>query len=169
MYLFCILPDNLLGRVSQVVVCFFVFCFPLFRILNVSCHSLLPCHKIYVLLSLCSLCEYNIFGVKIDFCMDTCIVFPQSTIVIVLLTGGVFGIVVTRAYTDYQVGLLFVLWLEQPYGSSECAPVVGAKVYRSGSELQYEVSGIKTLPLVKSGFIFSLNSYQQGLVTLDFS
>ena len=57
-----------------------------------------------MLLSLCSPCEYNIFGVKINFCMNTCIVFPQSTMVIVLLIGRVFGIVITRAYTDYQVG-----------------------------------------------------------------
>ena len=55
--------------------------------------------------SLRSLCESNIFGVKIGFGMDTCIVFPQSTIVIVLLIGGMFGILVTRACTDYQVGL----------------------------------------------------------------
>ena len=44
-----------------------------------------------MLLSLFSLCESNIFGVKIDFGVDTGIVFPQSTTVIVLLIGGVFG------------------------------------------------------------------------------
>lgn len=54
-----------------------------------------------MLLSLFNLCESNIFGVKIDFGMDTGIVFPQSMIVIVLLIGGVFGIVATRACTDY--------------------------------------------------------------------
>ena len=39
------------------------------------------------------------FGVRAVLGMDACHVFPQNVLAVVLLIGGVFGVVVTRACT----------------------------------------------------------------------
>ena len=44
---------------------------------------------LYVGLSLCSLCGFNIFGVRAVFSMDACRLFPQHMLVVFPLIGGV--------------------------------------------------------------------------------
>ena len=53
----------------------------------------------YVGLSLCSLHESNIFGVRAIFSMDAFHSFPQCVLAVIPLIGGVTGIVVTTACT----------------------------------------------------------------------
>ena len=54
--------------------------------------------------SLCRLCESNIFGMRAVFGMDACHIFPQSTLAIVSLIAGMFGVVMTKAYTGCWAG-----------------------------------------------------------------
>ena len=44
---------------------------------------------LYVRVSLCSLCAFNIFGVRAVFSIDACRLFPQCVLVITPLIGGV--------------------------------------------------------------------------------
>ena len=53
----------------------------------------------YAGVSLCSLCESNIFGARAVFSMDACHVFLQCVLAIFPLVGGVIFVVVTRACT----------------------------------------------------------------------
>lgn len=39
--------------------------------------------------SLCSLCEFNIFGARAVFSMDACLIFPQGFLTNILLIRGV--------------------------------------------------------------------------------
>ena len=67
----------------------------------------------YVGVSLCSLCESNIFGVRAFLSLDAYHIFPQCVLAIITLIGGVIG-VVTQAALDVERGVFFALWLSQP-------------------------------------------------------
>ena len=58
----------------------------------------------YVGVSLCSLCECNIFGAMSFYSMDAYHIFPQCVLTIIPLVGGVICVVVTRACTGYWLG-----------------------------------------------------------------
>ena len=53
-------------------------------------------------MTLCKLCESNIFGVRAVFGVGACYVLPQGVLAIVLLMGSVFG--ETRATLDVGGG-----------------------------------------------------------------
>ena len=46
----------------------------------------------YVGVSLCRLCGFNIFGMKAVFSVDVCHLFPQYTLAVIPLIGGVTGV-----------------------------------------------------------------------------
>ena len=51
--------------------------------------------------SLCSLCEFSIFGVRAVFSMDACHVFPQCVLAVIPLIGGETAVVMIRDCTGY--------------------------------------------------------------------
>ena len=53
----------------------------------------------YMGMSLCRVCESNIFGARAGFCMDASHDFPQSVLAVIPLIGSVIGVVVSRACT----------------------------------------------------------------------
>ena len=58
----------------------------------------------YMVVSLCSLHESNIFGVRTVFGMDACHIFPQGVLAVIALIGGGIGVVVTTVCTRCWAG-----------------------------------------------------------------
>ena len=76
--------------------------------------------------SLCRLCESNIFGMRAVFGMDACHIFPQSTLAIVSLIAGMFGVVMTKAYTGGRASSL-LCGCHSPAEGKVCSLVIGVK------------------------------------------
>ena len=70
----------------------------------------------YVGILLCSLHEFNLFGVRATCSMDPCHLFPQGMLAIIPLVG------VTDAALGIEWGLLFALWLSLPYPGQGLLP-----------------------------------------------
>ena len=69
--------------------------------------------------SLCRLCEFNIFGVRVVFGMNASHIFPQSVLAVIPLIGSVIGVVVSRACSG--------CWVELPLCSMAVTALSGVK------------------------------------------
>ena len=59
----------------------------------------------YVRTSLCRLRMSHVFHARAGFGMDTSHIFPQGVLAVIPWTGGVVGVVVSRACAGYEMGL----------------------------------------------------------------
>ena len=71
----------------------------------------------------CSLCRFNIFVARAVFSMDACFLFPHCVLDIIHLIGVVDWYCGDKSLLWSLQGLLFALWLLQPFWEQALLPI----------------------------------------------